>query len=220
MFTILMLGSGLLWTITYLLIIFRSARDQTYGMPMVALCANLSWEAIFSFVYPPHLIKHVVNLIWFSLDVVIFLQLLRAGPHEFADIPKRVFYSAVAVLLATCFCSVLLITVEFHDQGTYSAFGQNLLMSALFIAMLYRRRGLRGQSLFIALCKGGGTLLASVAFWLYVPLSLHSVLLPFLYGAIAVYDVLYIGLVYHHERARASVSQEPVAARPKAAKPL
>ena len=93
-------------------------------------------------------------------------------------------------------------------------------MSALFIMMLYRRRGLRGQSLFIALCKGGGTLLASVAFWLYVPLSQHSVLLPFLYVAIAIYDLLYIGLVYQHGRARASMSQEPATIHPQNVMPL
>ncbi len=48
MFTPILLGSGLFWTVTYLLIIRRGFRDQTYGMPLVALCANLAWEFIFS----------------------------------------------------------------------------------------------------------------------------------------------------------------------------
>jgi hypothetical protein len=52
MFDILLVGSGVLWTITYLLIIRRGVLDRTYGMPLVALCANLSWEFIFSFVFP------------------------------------------------------------------------------------------------------------------------------------------------------------------------
>jgi hypothetical protein len=43
-------------------------------------------------------------------------------------------------------------TYEFDDwDGAYSAFGQNLLMSVLFITMLYARRSLRGQSVSIAI---------------------------------------------------------------------
>jgi hypothetical protein len=99
-----------------------------------------------------------------------------------------------------------LITNEFHDLGTYAAFGQNLMMSVLFIVMLYRRRSLRGQSMSIALCKLLGTALASMAFYLYSPLSQHSVLLPFLYISILFYDVIYVGIVYMRQRA---VTQEP-----------
>lgn len=200
MFTILMLGSGAFWTVTYLLIIRRSLLDHTYGMPLVALCANISWEFLFSFIYPPSIIQHIVNLIWFSLDVVILTQLLRYGPREVADLPKRVFYTGVSLALATSFCAVLLVTVEFHDSGVYAAFGQNLMMSVLFIAMVYRRRSLRGQSMSIAMCKMLGTALASLAFYLYSPLSHRSVLLPFLYIAILVYDVIYVGMVSVQQR--------------------
>ena len=133
MFTLLMLGSGAFWTGTYLLIIRRSILDHTYGMPLVALCANISWEFLFSFIYPPQIIQHIVNLLWFSLDLVILMQLLRYGPREFTDLPKRAFYALVSLALTTSFCAVLLVTAEFHDSGTYAAFGQNLMMSVLFI---------------------------------------------------------------------------------------
>ena len=103
MFTLLMLGSGIFWTATYLLIIHRSFLDHTYGMPLVALCANISWECIFSFIYPPTIIQHVVDLVWFSLDVVLFLQLLRFGPREFADLSRRVFYALCGLALVTSF---------------------------------------------------------------------------------------------------------------------
>ncbi len=46
------LGMGLFWIITYILIIKRGFQDKKYGMPMVALCANISWEFIFTFIYP------------------------------------------------------------------------------------------------------------------------------------------------------------------------
>jgi hypothetical protein len=200
-YTIIMLGCGVFWTITYILIIRRSILDHTYGMPLVALCANISWECIFSFIYPPQLIQHIVNLVWFLFDTVLLAQALRYGPREFADLPKRVFYSLFSLTLATSFFVVLLMTTEFHDKGgIYTAFGSNLMMSVLFILMLYRRRSLRGQSMSIAICKLIGTALASLAFYLYSSLSHQSVLLPFLYVAIFVYDAIYVWAVYKQQR--------------------
>ncbi len=93
-----MVGSGVLWTLAYLLMIRRGFLDRTYGMPLVALCANLSWEFIFSFVYPHDLPQRAVNVVWFSFDLVILLQLLLYGPREFAYLPKRVFYTVLALV--------------------------------------------------------------------------------------------------------------------------
>ena len=191
-----MVGSGVLWTLAYLLIIRRGFLDRTYGMPLVALCANLSWEFIFSFVYPHDLPQRAVNVVWFSFDLVILLQLLLYGPREFADLPRRAFYAVLALALAASFGAVLAVTLEFDDfDGAYSAFGQNLMMSVLFIAMLRSRGSLRGQSVGIALLKLGGTALASFAFYFHNPDYAGSVLLPFLYVTTLVFDGIYAGAV-------------------------
>jgi hypothetical protein len=152
MFDILLVGSGVLWTITYLLIVRRGFLDHTYGMPLVALCANLSWE----FIFPQGPVQRPVNIVWFSLDLIILYQLLRFGPREFPRLQKRLFYGMVALALLTAFFAVVSVTLEFEDyDGAYSAFGQNLMMSVLFIVMLHSRGSLRGQSLSIALTKLG-----------------------------------------------------------------
>jgi hypothetical protein len=195
-FDAIMVGSGVLWTLAYLLMIRRGFLDRTYGMPLVALCANLSWELIFSFVYPHDLPQRAVNVVWFSFDLVILLQVLLYGPREFAELSRRAFYALFALALATSFGAVLSVTLEFDDfDGVYSAFGQNLMMSVLFLAMLYARRSLRGQSATIALLKMGGTALASFAFYFYNPEYGGSILLPFLYVAILVFDGIYAGAV-------------------------
>jgi hypothetical protein len=199
-FTLIMLGSGLFWTVTYILIIRRGMLDRTYGMPLVALCANISWEFIYSFVLPSDGIQRIVNIIWFALDTVIVWLFLRYGPKEFADLSKRTFYTLAIVTLITSFCAVLFAGLTFHDHGTYSAFGQNLLMSAAFIAMLYRRKALRGQSISIAVCKLIGTACASLAFYLYSTLSQHSILLQFCYIAIFVYDIVYVVMIYMQQK--------------------
>ncbi len=205
MFTALMLGSGLFWTLTYLLIIRQDMHDRTYGMPLVALCANLSWEFTFAFLYPHDPIQRTVNIVWFAFDVVIFVQVLRYGPREFADLPPRVFYAILGLALATSCSVIILMSYEFNDwAGAYAAFGQNLLMSVLFITMLYRRRSLRGQSIAIATCKLVGTALASAAFYFFVSMAQQSVLLRFLFVAILAYDLIYLALVvYVHQNAAA-----------------
>ena len=196
MFDILLVGSGVLWTITYLLIIHRGVLDRTYGMPLVALCANLSWEFIFSFVFPHDLPQRAVNVVWFSFDLVILLQLLLYGPREFAYLPRRAYYGVLALALATSFGAVLAVTFEFDDfDGAYTAFGQNLMMSVLFIAMLRSRGSIRGQSVPIALLKMAGTALASFAFYFHNPDYAGSVLLPVLYVTTLVFDGIYAGAV-------------------------
>ena len=202
MFDALMLGCGAFWTLTYLLIIRRGFIDETYGMPLVALCANISWEFIFSFLYPHGPVQHPVDLVWFSLDLIILFQLLRYGPREFADLTKREFYAMFGLALATSFCAILSVTQEFDDwDGAYSAFGQNLLMSTLFVAMLRARGSPRGQSVPIAIFKMLGSGLASIAFYLYSPLSEGSVLLPFLYIATLVFDLIYAAAMIRAQRA-------------------
>jgi len=42
MFTEIMMIGGLFWSVTYILIIRRGFKDKTFGMPMAALCANIS----------------------------------------------------------------------------------------------------------------------------------------------------------------------------------
>ena len=199
-----LLASGAFWVATYLLIIRRGWLDRTFGMPLVALCANLSWEFIFAFVFPQRAPQVYVNAAWFAFDLLILLELLRFGAAEFPHLPRRGFYGLFALALVVSFGAVLFVTIEFDDyrDGAYSAFGQNLMMSALFVDMLLRRRSVRGQSLYIALCKLIGTGLVSFAGWfIFRPLSASSsVLLPYLYVAIAALDALYVVLLYRQCR--------------------
>jgi CBS-domain-containing membrane protein len=64
----------------------------------------------------------------------------------------------------------------------------------LFIAMLYTRRSLRGQSGAVAISKTLGTALASLAFYFYSPLSEGSIFAVPLH-AILVFDLIYVVVV-------------------------
>jgi hypothetical protein len=207
MYDTLMIIGGLFWSITYILIIWRGFKEKTYGMPLAALCANISWEGIFSFIYPHSPPQLYINYVWFLIDVVIVMQFVKYGISEFPSLPKKKFIAMLLFALATCFGLVFSITREFNDwQGAYAAFGQNLMMSVLFIVMLYNRNDLRGQSISIAVFKMLGTAIISLAFYLYQPISQGSFILPFLFITIFIYDLIYVILIYH----KSNVQNMPV----------
>jgi hypothetical protein len=223
MATALAVGSGLFWTLTYLLIIRQGAADRTYGMPLVALCANLSWEFIFSVVRPHGGVQHIVDIVWLCLDLVIAYTAVRFGPREFPYLPRWAFYVGLAATLVLSYLAVDLVCREFDGgRGAYAAFGQNLMMSGLFLAMLIARftagRGLAGQSAWIAAAKLIGTGLASLAIWVGGDYA-HSGLLTYLYFAILVVDLAYLAAVILVGREAVAPSLGAPPARPGAQRP-
>ena len=197
MFTEIMMIGGLFWSATYILIIRRGFKDKTFGIPMAALCANISWEAIFAFLYPHDAPQLYVNYIWFSLDVVIVMQFLKYGKKEFPNIPRWQLYAVFALGISIAVPMILSVNYELEDNvGAYAAFGQNLMMSVLFVTMLINRKGITGQSFYIALFKMIGTGLSSLAFYLYRPIAQDSFLLQFLFVAIFVFDLIYTIGIY------------------------
>jgi len=196
-----MIVGGIFWSLTYIFIIRQGFKDKTFGMPFVALSANISWEAIFSFVQPHLPPQLYINYAWFSLDLVIVFQFFRYCKSEF---PKFSAIKSRLMFLASALASSFVIYFTCYKlgdwQGAYAAFGQNLVMSILFVAMLRRRNSLRGQSFFIGLFKMLGTAISSIAFYLYQPISQQSIILPMFYVAIFVCDIIYLVLVYQKSR--------------------
>jgi len=191
----LQIGSGVFWTLGYILIIKLGFQEKTFGMPKVALCANISWEFIFSFIHPHSLPQIYINVAWFSFDLVILFQTIRFGKRYFnRNLPSKLFYPSFFLTLILSFGAVLSITHQFKDwNGKYAAFGQNFMMSVLFVSMLLRRNNVSGQSMYIALFKMFGTLLPSILFFIHFP---SAPLLNFLYITIFTFDLIYVFMLY------------------------
>jgi hypothetical protein len=206
--------SSLGWTIAYVLILRQGARDRTFGMPLAALGANLSWELIFLVVtlksgdYDARL---GMLLPWTLLDFGILVQCFRHGRDDFAH-PTIVRYFGIGLvgIIGLAFAILLSFVHEMRDAiGWYAAFGQNLMMSILFVAMFFRRGGARGQSVGIAVSKLLGTFFAFVLALCWSPPTLHehwaalmptgytpiAPLLVTLYAGILAFDVLYLALL-------------------------
>ncbi|GHI03612.1 hypothetical protein [Streptomyces cellostaticus] len=162
--TAFLLGTGLFWTAAYVLLIRTGLRARTFGMPVVAFATNISWEFMFAFVRPPSGVMHVINIVWFCFDLAIGYTVVRFGRAEFPYLPDRLFLPALAVLLALAYPGMNYVSEQFDEGvGAITAFGSNLAMSGMFLAMLAARRGTRGQSVGIAVTKLLGTACASLA---------------------------------------------------------
>jgi hypothetical protein len=194
--TIILLAGGIFWILTYIFIISKGFKDKTYGMPLIALCANISWEFIFSFIFPHTPPQLFINYLWFGLDIIIVIQFLKYGKNEFSDLSSSKLYTLFTFLIVSEFGIIIISSITIGEfKGVYSAFGQNLLMSILFIIMLFKRNSLRGQSFYIAIFKMFGTGLSSLHYYLYEPISQSSFILPSLFISIFVFDIVYIYLI-------------------------
>jgi hypothetical protein len=197
---------GLTWSSAYVLIIWRGFADRTYGMPIVAAGCNVSWEFIFTFVHPLPGLERIISATWLVLDIVIVATIVRFGPAEFSFAPRWAVLAGLALITVAAYLATLLIADHFDmARASLTAFGSNLLMSALFLNMLLsrwtnrtvRQDPLRGQSLLIAWTKMIGTACAALATYLYLfkPYS-RSLVLPYLFLSVFVLDVAYIVALY------------------------
>ncbi|MGW3622311.1 transmembrane-type terpene cyclase [Streptomyces sp. NPDC000880] len=186
--------SGLAWTIVYIDAIRIGFRQKTYAMPMAALGLNFAWESVYAVrsLTEAVSLQGLVNLVWALADIAIVYTFFAFGRAEFPRFVTRTMFTVWGVLLfGASYAVQWLFLAEFGDNAArYSAFLQNLLMSGLFIAMFVARRGLRGQTLTIAIAKWLGTL---------APTILIGVLdnSPFILGIgilCSVLDLVYIGL--------------------------
>jgi hypothetical protein len=195
MTSFLVVLSGLAWTIVYVECIRVGRRDRTYAMPLAALGLNIAWEST----YAVHGLaaaagaQPVINLVWALIDLVIVYTFFRFGRAEFPTLSGPQFVAGGILVFASSYAVQWLFIGQFGwtDAAKYSAFLQNLLMSGLFIAMLAARRGIRGQSMLIAVAKWIGTLAPTIAIGVYE----HS---PFILGIgilCSVFDLAYIGLL-------------------------
>ena len=127
--SLILIAGGIFWILTYIFIISKGYKDKTYGMPLFALCANISWEFIFSFLLPHSPPQLYINYLWFGLDVIIVLQFFKYYKNEFSNTSSSKIFAIFIVALASAFGIILTGGLYLGDiDGVYAAFGQNLLM--------------------------------------------------------------------------------------------
>ena len=213
------------WLTAYILIVKHGFKEKTYGMPIIALCGNIAWEFLYSAgVFPacsvswagcPPWLMRGGNAGAFVLDVLILYTILRYGRSKFSQpfIVKN-FYAIVIFGLLTAVGLIYFVETEFFRvnpgvpeygeympiglfSGVYTGFGLGLEMGLLFIAMFFARKGLEGQSFYIALGMAVGNLMAYLLN-VFTGTANNTVHVLFVSGAIV--NWLYVVLVYQRAK--------------------
>ncbi len=157
--------SGLCWSAVYVDSIHTGFRQKTYCMPLFALGLNIAWEGIYAYCEllgrgAPSL-QGYANAVWFLLDIAIVFTYFRFSKNDCKTAAERRWQAPFGVLvLIICVALQLLFIREFGDAQAeiYSAYLQNVAMSAAYLYMLDRRQSSGGQTMLIAICKCVGTL--------------------------------------------------------------
>ena len=201
--TFLTLISGLSWTIVYVEGIRLGLRDRRYAVPFFALALNFAWELLYTvngLRTSPSDIQTIINIIWLLFDIGILYTYFKFGKKDFpTSLPQSWFLPWSMLGLVMAFLVQFAFAKEFGQLkgGSYAAFLQNLLMSALFITMLAQRGSTAGQSLVIAVCKWIGTLAPTIVFGVLGTRTFNGPsFLIFVAGFFcSVFDVIYIVLL-------------------------
>ena len=197
--TFLTLLSGIAWTLVYIDAIRIGFKDKSYAMPLFALGLNLGWEMLYAYNSltqggGPSL-QGIINTAWALFDLGIVYTYFRYGrrywPKAFSS---SAFVGWSVLVFITSFALQLGFFYEYggHLAARYSAFLQNLLMSVLFIGMFVARGGREGQTKLIAIAKWLGTLAPTILFGVIE----QSLFILILGGFCAVFDLIYIGLLF------------------------
>ncbi len=192
---------------TYIIIIYKSFKDKTCGMPLFALALNLAWEFTFSFIYPPEnlLMARIMFILWLILDLIILYTFFKYGYEnlKYKNLITKKELNIFAILDILFLIIFIILFVNdisiLYENSIVQASGfianlQNLIMSILFVNMILNRGNTLGQSIFIAIFKWIGTLaIAILKFSNMLPSTNTELLIIIL---IQVFDIIYIHLIY------------------------
>jgi hypothetical protein len=185
------------WYITYFLSIRRGFMEKTWGIPMVSLTLNLAWDISGSFLAPSPFAQKVANMGFMLCNLFITYQMFRYWRSDFKTMKGYEFYFFWFLAQVASFGIILVASKEMNDPLLVEVgYVDNFINSALFIAMLYRREGLLGQSIYIGISKFIGTSSVSAMWFIYAWPGTTAETMLFLIAGIAILDISYIVLYY------------------------
>lgn len=210
----------LFWAVAYLIAIYEGFKTRSYQVPLLAICLNITWELLTSFLFVnPVPLWSVLEKAWFFLDLLIVYQLFRYG-RALQQIPeiKANYYPVVGGTLVLAFFGQYFFILQYQDALAYvMGFMINVVMSVLFIFMYFARRADGPPaSKVIAWCKMLGTLGTSIEAHYVTPmidpnLKTYS-FLTFLSVTIFILDCLYLYVL--SKPAPATAAAPALAAQP------
>jgi hypothetical protein len=218
------------WTLAYIQILAAGFREKTYGLPLACIFLDISWEFLFAFnlVAPLQPALAWGNRLWFFADCVILAQVFLYG-REMQSHPwlRKHFHTIAVISLLASVIGLYNFQVYFRDlYGVASSFLINLLLSVLYIPLLFSRPDLRGLPYGAAWTKMIGSVAGAAFCYLWWPMQFDQAgilvrppylpqpanfhLLYFLYASIFVVDLTYIYLYRQQRKALRAAANEAV----------
>lgn len=78
-----MLGLGVIsWDMTYILMTLRSLHTKSYGMPLLGLALNVSWEIVYACYVCEAPLETAGFAIWLLLDLGLLYTTVKFAPYE------------------------------------------------------------------------------------------------------------------------------------------
>jgi hypothetical protein len=187
------------WVLAYLEIIYNVRRYKFVDMPMIAGTGNIVWEFLWSFVF-------IINLgpaavwgvrIWFFLDVIINLSLLVYGSRQVVIPEFKKNGTIIFLFLLFSWFGILYSFIYMkldNGMGAVTAMITNVVMSVLYIIMVFRKPDLWRISVRTAWYKFLGT--GSITAISFSLVSFRSNYFLICLGIIAfILDIYYIYLL-------------------------
>lgn len=215
---LLTLVSGVAWLAVYAGIIVLGFRQKSAAMPLFALGLNFAWEVLCTFtdiVFLAHgplvglnLAQVIVNVLWACFDLLIVVIYFKYGRERWPKSTRSWFIPGSLLVFACCFALQGGFFVQFGavDGALYAAFLQNLLMSVLFMTMLFNRADTRGQSLVVGIAKWLGTLAPALLFGLITQINPLIIVCGIF---CCIFDIAYVILLSQKKKGRGTLSEAP-----------
>ena len=103
---LLVIASGICWSIVYIASIRTGFKQKTYCMPLFALGLNIVWEGMYAYIdlfLHGSVVQGVANTCWFLLDIVILVTWFKFAKEEFeGETAKKWFIPWTLIVLASC----------------------------------------------------------------------------------------------------------------------
>jgi len=191
---------GVLWITTYILIIRRCFKDQAYGIPLFAICLNVTWEMLVLAACVPdgdplglcpkpeavgvlrfaEAAGVMVDVFWFILDCFLVYQLFRFGrrSERIPHLRQHWFKFLGITLLLSLLLQHSFATFYDDDFLIRDAWIINMVMSLSFLYLFWDRveTGLAGISWAAAWTKLGGNFFYAVGLTIVHMRSTHEFL--------------------------------------------
>lgn len=160
---------GILWTTAYILYVQQARKDNSYGMPLLALILNISWEFVYTFVYHLNGVGRLFHFPWVFIDGFLFYETLKHGPEMWEKTSPIVADNFGAIVFISLFVAT---TAQWTFASQFSSYNasfwsayvcQNVL-SWGSLWMLLTRGDSTGHSMPIWWCRFLGSLAANLRY--------------------------------------------------------